>query len=429
MPTFDMIAGVLLIATFLGLIYYCAKGGNLMVGFIVMALIWVVIGRVPLATALVDVFQKPVENYGVTTAVIIFGSWFGRVLVDTGIAGAIIKKTVELGGARPMITTILLAWATTLIFTGAFGVGSVMAIGVIMLPILFSLGVPKKVAVASYTMSIASGMYLNLGYVKQIQALFPSVPYDANYVKVALILTGIHMLVIVAFILFSFKTNKLTHAWAASPQLGTAAEPELGSWVFLIPAIPIALIVGLNWQPIPALMAAMFVSFLLTKKLRTYKDAVAIIQQTLYDGIADVGLLIGMLFAIVMFAGAAAKVSPILGKIFGGLLPRDPMMLAIAFGVFAPLALFRGPLMVFGSGGATLAILLSLNIFAPKFLFALIMIPPVAMVANTCPTQSWSMWAINYSKLPPQDYLKTGLVWSWLLVLINEIVAVSLFGL
>lgn len=427
MPTFELIAGILLITTFLGLIYYCAKGGNLMVGFLVMALAWVIIGQVPLKTALVDVFQKPVENYGVTIAVIIFGSWFGRVLVDTGVAGAIIKKTVELGGSRPMITTLLLAWATTLIFTSAFGVGSVMAIGVIMLPILFSLGVPKKVAVASYTMSIASGMYLNLGYVKQIQALFPSVAYDAAYVKVALILTGIHMLVIVAFIIFSFKTTKLTHAWAASTQ-PAIADSDLGSWVFLIPAIPIALIVGLNWQPIPALMVAMFVALLLTRKLRTYKDAIAIIQQTLYDGIADVGLLIGMLFAIVMFAGAAAKVSPILGKIFGGLLPHDPMMLAIAFGLFAPLALFRGPLMVFGSGGATLAILLSLNIFSPKFLFALIMIPPVAMVANTCPTQSWSMWAINYSKLAPQDYLKTGLFWSWLLMIINEIVAVALFS-
>lgn len=85
--------------------------------------------------------------------------------------------------------------------------------------------------------------------------------------------------------------------------------------------------------------------------------------------------------------------------------------------------------MVFGSGGATLAILLSLNLFTPKFLFALMMIPPVAMVANTCPTQSWSMWAINYSKMSPQEYLKTGLFWSWVLVLINEFIAVKFFGL
>lgn len=423
----DYFTGVVLIITFLGMIYYCAKGGNLMIGFIVMAVLWAIIGRVPLMTAIVDIFEKPVENYGVTIAVIIYGSWFGRVLVDTGIAGTIIKKTVELGGDKPMVTTILLSWATTLIFSSAFGVGSVMAIGVIILPILFSIGVPKKIAIASYTMSIASGMYLNLGYVKQIQALFPGIPFDTAYIKVALMLTAAHMLVIMAFIIFGFKTNKVAHAWAASSS--RSEDEELGSWVFLVPLIPIALIVGLQWQPIPALMLAMFIGLLLSKKLKTYKDALNIIQQTLYDGIADVGLLIGMLFAITMFAGAAAKVAPYIGQVVGGFLPRDPMTLAIAFGIFAPLALFRGPLMVFGSGGATLAILLSLNLFTPKFLFALMMIPPVAMVANTCPTQSWSMWAINYSKMSPQEYLKTGLFWSWVLVLINEFIAVKFFGL
>lgn len=423
----DYITGVLLIITFLGMIYYCAKGGNLMIGFIVMAALWCIIGRVPLMTAIVDVFEKPVENYGVTIAVIIYGSWFGRVLVDTGIAGTIIKKTVELGGDKPMFTTILLSWATTLIFSSTFGVGSVMAIGVIILPILFSIGVPKKIAIASYTMSIASGMYLNLGYVKQIQALFPSIPFDDAYVKVALMLTAAHMLIIMAFIIYSFKTNKVAHAWAASAS--RSDDEEHGSWVFLIPMIPIALIVGLKWQPIPALLVAMIIGLFLSKKLKTYKDALNIIQQTLYDGIADVGLLIGMLFALTMFTGAAGKVAPYIGQVVGGFLPKDPMTLAIAFGIFAPLALFRGPLMVFGSGGATLAILLGLNIFTPKFLFALIMIPPVAMVANTCPTQSWSMWAINYSKMSPQEYLKTGLVWSWILVLVNELIAVKFFGL
>lgn len=427
MLSFDLAVGVVMILSFIGLIIYCVKGGNLMIGFIVMALLWVIIGRVPYMTAITDVFEKSVENYGATIGVIIFGSWFGRVLVDTGVAGAIIKKTVELGGDKPLITTILLSWATTFIFTGAFGVGSVMAIGVIILPILFSIGVPKKIAVASYTMSIAAGMYLNMGYVKQIQALFPGINYDSSYIKVAFILTGVHLAVILAFILFSFATKKISRAWTAPSQSEEIPGGNLSSIVFLIPAIPIALIVALKWQPIPALIVAMCIALLVSGNFKSYKKATNIIQKTLYDGIADVGLLIGMLFAIVMFSSAAGKVSHIFGAMIGNVIPTKPLMLAIAFGIFAPFALFRGPLMVFGAGGATLAILLGLNIFEPKFLFALIMIPPVAMVANTCPTQSWSMWAINYSKLSPKEYLKTGLVWSWILMIINEIVAVTLF--
>lgn len=132
----NLIAGVLLLITFIGLIAYCAKGGNLLIGFIVTALLWCIIGRVPVTTVVNDVFEKSVESYGATIAIIVFGAWFGRVLVDTGIAGYIIKKTVELAGDKPLLTTLLLNVVCALIFCSAFGVGSVMAIGMIVLPIM-----------------------------------------------------------------------------------------------------------------------------------------------------------------------------------------------------------------------------------------------------------------------------------------------------
>lgn len=423
--TLNTILGILLIVSFIGMIVYCVKGGNLMVGFVVLTIIWAILGRLPVLTTVNIVFEKTIENYGATIGVIIFGSWFGRILVETGIAGSIIRKTVELGGDKPIITTILLSWATSFIFTSAFGVGSVMAIGVIVLPILFSMGVPKRVAVASYIMAVASGMYLNMGYVKQIQAFFPSVKYDNAYIKVAFIMTAVHMLVILAFIIFSFRKNGVNHAWAAS-----SSEPssqDIPMIAFLTPAIPIVMVLVFKWQPIPALSLAMIYGLLCTRYLKTYKGALAIIQKTLHDGVADVGLLIGMLFAIACFGAVAKLASPMLVPLIGSIIPKNPLFLVIAFAILAPAALFRGPLMVFGAGGATLAILMSLNIFTPQFLFMLIAIPPIAMVANTCPTQSWGMWAINYSKITPKDYLKTGLIWSWLIVILNEVIAYNLF--
>lgn len=88
----DIISGILLMVTFLGLIVYCMKGGNLLVGFITTALLWSIIGRIPVNVVVTDIFQTSVENYGKTIAIIVFGAWFGRMLVDTGIAGYIIKK-------------------------------------------------------------------------------------------------------------------------------------------------------------------------------------------------------------------------------------------------------------------------------------------------------------------------------------------------
>src|SRR5699024_5249146 len=119
----DIIAGILLLVVFVGLIVYCFKGGNLLIGFIVTAILWCIIGLVPIETVVTVVFQQSVENYGATIEIIVFGAWFGRVLVDTGIAGYIIKKTVELAGDKPLLTALLLNIVCALIFCSAFGVG------------------------------------------------------------------------------------------------------------------------------------------------------------------------------------------------------------------------------------------------------------------------------------------------------------------
>ena len=146
--------GIILLITYIIFAIYAAKGGNLMLGFFIMAVLWAGLGAIAgvttwsaseaqLAEGMIDInngiFEQGPELWGSTAAVIIFGSWFGRVLIDTGIARTIIRTAVELGGDKPAITCILLALVTSLIFTSAYGAGSVVAIGVIVFPILLSL--------------------------------------------------------------------------------------------------------------------------------------------------------------------------------------------------------------------------------------------------------------------------------------------------
>ena len=168
----DMVIGILLLLTFIGFIVYAVKGGNMMIGFLVMAIIWTTLGiiggEITWADAQTQIFQGGPESWGATAVVVIFGSWFGQVLVKTGIAAKIIRLAVELGGDKPLITTILISIVTSLIFTSTFGAGAVVAIGVIVLPILLSLGVPKALAVSSYLMAVGSGMYVNIVLFKQI---------------------------------------------------------------------------------------------------------------------------------------------------------------------------------------------------------------------------------------------------------------------
>lgn len=419
MSLYIIISGILLLISFVGLIVYCMKGGNLLVGFVFMALIWCLIGRVPYRTVVDTVFQSSVENYGPTIAIIVFGSWFGRVIVDTGIAGYIIKKTVELAGDKPLITTILVSLVCSLIFTSAFGVGSVMAIGMIVLPILFSLGVEKHVAVGAYMMSVAGGMYLNLGYVNQLLALFPDMAYDNTYLKFAVIATVIHVVVMLAFIVFHYFRGKQgrTRAWAAAPS-APAASP-IPAVAAIVPFLPILMVAIFKWTPVPSFLLGIFFGLLLTRNMKSYKVAIEKVQRTLYDGIADVGLLIGMLYGVNIFSTAAKQVSPILSELMGGVIPQSALVILIIFIICAPLGLFRGPLMVFGSGAATLAILQATGFFPEAFLFILFLVPPVAIVANSCPTQSWSMWGISYAKMEPKAYIRTNFPWSWVIFAVN----------
>lgn len=426
----ETMIGILLVLTFFAMILYCMKGGNLIVGFIVTAVVWCLIGMIPMDVVINDVFQKSVDTYGKTIAIIVFGAWFGRVLVDTGIAGYIIKKTVELAGDKPLITTILLCVVCAVIFTSVFGVGSVMAIGMIVLPIMFSLGIDKKTALGSYMLAVSGGMYMNIAYVNQFFVVFKNVKYDDNYISFALVATGVHIAIMIAFILFYyFRDHRGNRARAWTPGASAVKDIKPLSWYCVtVPFLPIIMVSLFKWQPVPAFLLGIVVGLLFTRNLGSYSVAVEKLQKTLYDGVADSGLLIGMLYSVNIFQGAAKQVAPYLQGLLGGVIPTSPTAIMIGFCVLAPLALFRGPLMIWGSGIALATILQSMGTFNEMFLFALFLIPPVAIVASSCPTQSWGMWGLSYAKVEPKLYIKTNLPFAWLSLIIIEVIACTMLG-
>lgn len=249
--------------------------------------------------------------------------------------------------------------------------------------------------------------------------------YDNTYVRFAITATAVHMAVMVAFIIFNYlkaKKGGKSRAWAATATVSKEAKP-LGWYCTLVPFIPIVMVAVFKWQPVPSFLMGIGLGLLLSRNFTSYKLAIEKLQKTLYDGVADSGLLIGMLYAIVIFQAAAKQVAPILQSLLGDVIPTNTVVILIAVCILAPLALFRGPLMIFGSGIALVSILQAMGIFTEPFLFALFLIPPVAIVASSCPTQSWGMWALSYSKVEPKQYIKTNLPWAWLICVIVEILA------
>ncbi len=425
----EFVIGILLIITYIALIVFAARGGNLMIGFAIMAVIWVILcivgGQLTWQDAQIKIFQGGPESWGPTAVIVIFGSWFGRILIETGIASKLIKSTTELGGDDPLVTTILLTIVTGIIFTSTFGAGAVVAIGVIILPILMSLGVPKPLAVSSYLMSVGSGMYVNIVLFKQMQGIFEGFKYDWNYLKFGFSAMAVQLFIVVVMLFVKLR-RKRQKSWAV--KIEKPEKENIPSIALFVPIIPVALAIFFKWQPIPAFIVASIFALWVCGKFPNYAEASRIITRTFFEGVVDVASLLGFLFILPMFNKISGVAAPFFEAILGPVLPSSTLMIAIIFMIAAPLGLFRGPLTIFGAGSATVGVLNAIGTFSQAFMFPLIYVPTITMNLSACPTQSWNLWSLNYTKVNVKEFLETGVIWSWIICVINIILVYIMFG-
>ena len=95
----------------------------------------------------------------------------------------------------------------------------IKAIGVIILPIFMSLGIPKVLSVVSFMLSIGAGMFLNPVLFGQYTAFFLDgdgkvlYPYE-QYVKWGGIALAVQLVFTIILILFCMR-KKSVHSWAA----------------------------------------------------------------------------------------------------------------------------------------------------------------------------------------------------------------------
>ena len=158
----DSMLGILMILCFLAVVVLIMRGESPIIMLLLLAIAWALLAGVPGKSILANVFEKGGTAYASSIITIIFGAWFGQSLVKTGIAESIIRGAIELAGDRPVVVAMVVSTTTALLFTSLYGVGAAIAIGVIALPIMMSMGIPPHVAAAAYTMPIGAGTFVNL---------------------------------------------------------------------------------------------------------------------------------------------------------------------------------------------------------------------------------------------------------------------------
>ncbi|WP_018142634.1 hypothetical protein [Alloscardovia criceti] len=421
------VMGLLLVVSFGCFIVYAMRGGNLTIGFFILTLVWTAVYflGIPFGVGepfdvVQETFAEPALTYGSTIVQIICGAWFGRVLVDTGIAASISYRTAKIGEKNPILATIAVALVTCLIFTSAYGVGSAIAVGVILFPIMGRIGVPKHIAVPVFTLSIGAAMWINSVLFVQFAAFYQGynspdgqvVEWGNHYLRFGISALVIQMIAVIIFILLNSKAIKNGQPYELE---GSDEQdiPQVPIWTYILPIVPVALSILFHWDSVPALFLASLIAFWGTGHMRTYKGFVSILNSSAKTAIGDIGSLIIMLLVLRFFQHAAVTVMADFGPALTSIVPNNEMILAIAVCILAPLALFRGPLELYGAGSAVISILMGMGVFNAWFLFALLVVPSMTCI-SACVTQSWNMWAVEYVGVQPQKFLKTGVPVYWI---------------
>ena len=383
----EFVIGIILVLTFFGLAYYCVKGHNLMIGFLIISIVWTALSLLgtlvasptfiaenpilqfggdsgtTLVSILNKIYQSAPEGWGTTLVNVCWGAWFGRVLMETGIASTLIRKTVELGGDKPMVTIALLNIVTAIIFTAMTGAGPVIAIGVIVLPIMMSLGVPKAIAMFSFMESVAAGIYLNPVNFAQYRAFFIDVDempnftlgwYAGKWGYAALIISVVVTTILAGFFL---KKSKTSHAWAAQTR-GASEQKDAPLYTLILPIVPVVLKIWLDFSVIGGFVIAGFAALFLCGKMnKSFKENCQLVNKLYYDGVVDTAPLVGFLLTLPMFNSVASYASPFFKAVLGPVMPKSELVVCILFAVLLALGLFRGPMTLVGCGAATLGVL------------------------------------------------------------------------
>lgn len=355
-----------------------------------------------------------------TIIVTIFGAIFAKVIQKEGISDAIIRKAAELAGDKPVMIAIALTAAIALIFTAMSGAGPVIMVSQIAIPLLLSAGIAPVVASSLVLFGLNIGLLFN---VSQYQMYVDTIGMDMSVITSSSLVMGIICIVVtIAYILINTKNVKAVSNWAAK---APSDDKKVNPVALLMPLVPILLVFIFKLNAETSLLIAIVVTLLITKP----KESVQIAASSVVDGIKDVAGVIGLMMGIgILLNGVAAQAtSAIMQPVISKILPSNPIVYIILFTVLSPLALYRGPLNMYGLGSGLANIFIQAGkLSASAVGMALRSTSVVQCVSD--PTNTQNVIVAGYAKVDVNDILKSTLPYTVVMALgILVYTAIALF--
>lgn len=382
---------------------------------------------------------------------VIFGSMFAKVIQKTGISNEIIKKAAELSGDKPIAIAVLMTAATAFIFIGMSGLGAIIMIGSIAIPIMTSAGIEPIDAVILILLGMMTGSSLNFaggavaagigifGTEAVIRYFFPgaivsfiitvayiviNIPRGQNSGESALALLknffGGIVSVPVSLVqtlgkLFTKKSSTLIKKKQSLPPAALISP--------ILPLVIIAIInftVGLGTpkdgmiDPVAAaVLGFLIASFYATVLVRPFQ-AINLFTGALVDGIKDIAGVLFLFMGIGMLVTATTQPAAveILNPLITAIMPSSFYGVLIFFTLFAPAALYRGPFNMYGMGSGIATILTNLNFLPATALYGIFNGVGYLQTIGD-PTNSHNTWLAGYAGVDVNAIMKKVLPYAW----------------
>ena len=372
------------------------------------------------------VLEAGTVRMGAAIMAVIFGAWLGELMNKTGVTETIIKKSAELGGDRPLIVTLIMSAAVAVLFTTLNGLGSIIMVGSIVLPILISVGVPAMSAACIFLMAFTCGLTFNIANWKSFSGIFSleiaQIQSFAIYMLIATVIATLILIVV------EFKKNGVKFAFSAPVEETESKQVSgiRGTLAMLTPIIPIVLVAVFKFPVCPAFIAGIIWILIFTSK--SFSKAMNLLVKTCYDGITNSGpaviLMIGI--GILYLAVTHSMVKEVLNPFLLAVVPQGKIGYIIFFSLLAPLALYRGPMNLFGLGSGIAALVIGLNTLSPLAVMAAFL---AAERIQGCgdPTNTQNVWTANFCEVDVNGITKKLLPYLWAVAVVGVVIGAVLY--
>jgi hypothetical protein len=419
--------------------------------------------------------------------IVLFGSMLSALVQKTGIVESFVRVGAELAGDNPFIVALIMLVITTLLFTTLTGLGAIIMVATIVLPIMSSIGFAPISVAGIFLFGISMGgilnaanwavyidiMELSLNEIRPFALIMfaltfiVSISYIAiqsyksgqelNFKKISKYLV-ITILAIILFILvYNNLGNKATNIRFALSGVGYAIKITIGTAIIFLyllsmlrcvilkntsvnkiywsayftPLIPLILILVFSMDFIAAFICGLVYGFISTYK----KGSLNTLVQSMFQGASIVMPAVILMFGIGMLLNAIIgpgeawtgswPVLNLLQPVIMKIVPEDPLLYILIFGFAAPLALYRGPLNVWGMGYGLAAILIAGGINAGAVMGLLMAVGQVQGISD--PTNTHNVWIANEVKQNVQKILWNTLPYTWIIAFLGLATSAIMF--